>query len=139
MPAGKEDGAVLVLGGRSDIGGELAARICRGRTVVLAARPRGDAELHNAALDDAALNTTVSRLSSPECGASAVHRIAFDATDCASHRDVVRRAEQVAGEEITTAIVAFGILGDQDRAERDEAHAADIAAVAAMTMPPKAV
>ena len=129
MPAGKEDGAVLVLGGRSDIGGELAARICRGRTVVLAARPRGDAELHNAALDDAALNTTVSRLSSPECGASAVHRIAFDATDCASHRDVVRRAEQAAGEEVTTAIVAFGILGDQDRAERDEAHAADIAAV----------
>ncbi len=31
--------------------------------------------------------------------------------------------------EITTAVVAFGILGDQERAEHDEAHAFDIALV----------
>ena len=31
-------GALLILGGRSDIGGEIARRLCAGRPVVLAAR-----------------------------------------------------------------------------------------------------
>lgn len=108
-------GALLILGGRSDIGGELARRLCHDRPVVLAARGEyGMEELHQ-------------ELSA--AGATAVHTLSFDATEVESHRDVVERAAQLAGESITTAVVAFGILGDQERAERDEAHAFDIALV----------
>ena len=108
-------GALLILGGRSDIGGELARRLCPGRTIVLAARGEHGMEELQQELSDA--------------GATAVHTLSFDATDVEHHRDVVDRAAQLAGESITTAVVAFGILGDQERAERDEAHAFDIALV----------
>lgn len=102
-------GPILLLGGSSDIGVEIAARICAGRDVILAAR-RTDA----LALVDKRLR---------EAGATDVRTVAFEATDLASHRQIVRDAAP------TTAIVAFGILGDQQRAEHDEAHAAGIATV----------
>ncbi|MEX3558268.1 SDR family oxidoreductase [Corynebacterium sp. LK2522] len=105
-------GAVLVLGGRSDIGTEIAALLAPGRRVVLAAR------------GDEGIDKQCSRLRA--AGASEVDFLDFDALDMDNHRAVVRRAREVAGE-ITTAVVAFGILGDQDRAETDEAHAAHIA------------
>ena len=108
-------GALLILGGRSDIGGELARRLCPHRPVVLAARGEQGMEALSEELAQA--------------GATAVHTLSFDATQVDQHREVVAQAAQLAGEEITTAVVAFGILGDHNRAEHDEAHAFDIALV----------
>jgi short-subunit dehydrogenase len=58
-------------------------------------------------------------------GASAVSTIEFDADDLDSHAPVV---EKLVGEfgPIGTAVLAFGILGDQGRAEADPAHAVAI-------------
>ena len=103
-------GVVLLLGARSDIGGEIAVRICSGREVVLAARGSDG-------LDDVKRRLLAA-------GATVVRAVNFDATDLDSHRRIVREAG-----EITTAIVAFGILGDQELAERDEREAARIATV----------
>lgn len=108
-------GALLILGGRSDIGGELARRLCQGRPVVLAAR------------GEQGMETLIEEL--VHAGATAVHTLSFDAIQVDQHREVVAQAAQLAGEEITTAVVAFGILGDHNRAEHDEAHAFDIALV----------
>ena len=103
-------GTILLLGATSDIGGEIAARICSGRDVVLAARrPQ-------------ALEDVEKRLRN--AGATSVRSVPFEAMDLSSHREVVDAAGPV-----TTAIVAFGILGDQQRAEHDEAHAAEIAMI----------
>ena len=101
---------MLLLGARSDIGGEIAQRVCQGREVVLAARGSGG------------LQDVEERLLA--AGATAVRALDFDATDLESHRRIVREAG-----DVTTAIVAFGILGDQDLAERDEREAARIATV----------
>ncbi|MEJ5927292.1 SDR family oxidoreductase [Corynebacterium sp. H128] len=98
---------VLILGATSDIGGEIARRLCAGRTVVLCAR-RVDA---------------IPEL--PE--AAAVHVLPFEATDLASHRDIVEQA--TAFGPISHAVVCFGILGSQEQAIRDEAHAAEIATI----------
>lgn len=106
-------GTLLLLGGTSDIGGEVAARLCAGRDVVLAGRRPGE------------LGDIEKRMR--EAGAASVRSIEFDAVDLASHRFVVERAAE--SGPITTAIVAFGILGDQERAEHDEEHAAQIAMV----------
>jgi len=55
-----------------------------------------------------------------------VHVVAFDADDLSAHPGVV---DSIVAEHgpITTAVVAFGILGDQALAEKDAAHAAAIA------------
>lgn len=106
-------GTLLLLGGTSDIGGEVAVRLCADRDVVLAGRRPGE------------LGDVEKRMR--EAGAASVRSIEFDAVDLASHRFVVERAAE--SGPITTAIVAFGILGDQERAEHDEEHAAQIAMV----------
>lgn len=93
---------ILLLGGTSDIGTAIVQRICAGEKVVCAAR-------NVAAIPDFP-------------AAASVERVHFEAGDLKSHRQLV---ESVG--EIDTAIVAFGILGDQARAEHDEAHAAEIA------------
>ena len=103
-------GTVLLLGARSDIGGEIAVRICSGREVVLAARGSDG-------LDDVKRRLLAA-------GATVVRAVNFDATDLDSHRRIVREVG-----EVTSAIVAFGILGDQELAERDEREAARIATV----------
>lgn len=103
-------GVVLLLGARSDIGGEIAVRICSGREVVLAARGSDG-------LDDVKRRLLAA-------GATVVRAVNFDATNLDSHRRIVREAG-----EVTSAIVAFGILGDQELAERDEREAACIATV----------
>ncbi|OFL92545.1 oxidoreductase [Corynebacterium sp. HMSC055D05] len=103
-------GTVLLLGARSDIGGEIAVRICSGREVVLAARGSDG-------LDDVKRRLLAA-------GATVVRAVNFDATDLDSHRRIVREAG-----EVTSAIVAFGILGDQELAEREEREAACIATV----------
>ena len=97
-------GLVVVFGGRSEIGLELAMRLAPGATVVLAAR-RADK------LDDEVGAVRAA-------GAAAVHVREFDADDLASHAPLV---ESIVAEHgpIGTAVLAFGILGDQARAEKD--------------------
>lgn len=58
-------------------------------------------------------------------GANAVHTREFDADDVASHGPLVDALIAEHGP-IGTAVLAFGILGDQSRAERDAAHAVAI-------------
>lgn len=102
---------VVVFGGRSEIGLAVARRLASGRTVVLASRPGGD----------------TSHLAEPllAAGATAVEHVDFDADDLASQQRVVEQVEESYGE-ITVAVLAFGILGDQAVAERDAAEAARI-------------
>ncbi len=101
----------MIFGGRSEIGIELAARLAPGATVLLAAR-RPDA-----------LNQQVAALQA--AGAAAVHVREFDADDLDSHGPLVDAIVAEHGP-IGTAVLAFGILGDQARAEKDPAHAAAI-------------
>ncbi|MFT3875627.1 MAG: SDR family NAD(P)-dependent oxidoreductase [Propioniciclava sp.] len=101
-------GVVAVFGGRSEIGLAIAERLAADAScVVLAVRPGADASDGVDAMRAA--------------GAARIEVIDFDADDVAAHREVVRRIEQVAGP-IATAVLAFGILGDQDAAEHDEAE-----------------
>ncbi|WP_300007574.1 SDR family NAD(P)-dependent oxidoreductase [Pseudonocardia sp.] len=101
-------GTVLVLGGRSEIGLEVARRLAPGSTVVLAARRSAD-------LDDEERELRAA-------GAAAVDRVEFDADDVARHREVLDGVLARHGR-LDTVVVAFGILGEQARAERDVAHA----------------
>lgn len=103
-------GTILLLGATSDIGGEIAQRICQGRDVVCAVRDVGV----GVGVEKQLLNA----------GASSVRTVAFEATDVESHRALVESVDN-----LTTAIVAFGILGDQELAERDEEEAVRIASV----------
>jgi short-subunit dehydrogenase len=101
----------VIFGGRSEIGIELAARLAPGATVLLAAR-----RPH-------ALNQQVAALQA--AGAAAVHVREFDADALDSHGPLVDAIVAEHGP-IGTAVLAFGILGDQARAEKDPAHAAAI-------------
>ena len=104
-------GVVVIFGGRSEIGVELATRLAPGSTVLLAARGADRLDDQVAAVRAA--------------GARTVHTVEFDADDLASHGPLV---DKLVGEygAIGTAVLAFGILGDQTRAETDPAHAAAI-------------
>lgn len=104
----EDTGLVVIFGGRSEIGVELAQRIAGGRTVVLAARRADDLTAQVAAVRSA--------------GATAVHVQEFDADDTASHRGLVEAIETAYGP-IATAVLTFGVLGDQARAEADAGHA----------------
>jgi short-subunit dehydrogenase len=104
-------GPVLILGGRSEIGVELARRLAAGAMLVLAARNADRLDEQVAALIAA--------------GAAAVHTREFDADDLASHGPLIASIVDDYGP-IGTAVLAFGILGDQARAEVDAAHAAAI-------------
>jgi len=87
---------VLILGGRSEIGIELARRLAPGATVILAARKADHLADQVAAVLAA--------------GATAVHTKEFDADDLDSHGPLV--ASTVADHgPIDTAVLAFGILG----------------------------
>jgi short-subunit dehydrogenase len=101
---------VLVLGGRSEIGVALARRLAatgRAGTVVLAARRA----------DDLADEVATVR----EAGAE-VATVEFDADDVAGQPAVLDAVEAAHGVP-DTVVVAFGVLGDQARAEHDAAHA----------------
>lgn len=101
-------GVVVIFGGRSEIGLEVATRLARGATVVLAARGADR-------LDDEVRAVRAA-------GAAAVHTVEFDADDLTSHAPLVEKLVAEHGP-IATAVLAFGILGDQARAETDPAHA----------------
>jgi len=105
---------VLVLGGRSEIGMAVAERLVRGeaRTVVLAARRSADLDEQDQSLRAA--------------GASSVERVEFDADDIAAHPALLEGIAQRFGP-IGVIVVAFGVLGDQARAEFDPAHAVAVA------------
>jgi NAD(P)-dependent dehydrogenase (short-subunit alcohol dehydrogenase family) len=98
-------GTVVVFGGRSEIGVAIAERLApTASVIVLAVRPGSDA--------GAAAERVAAR-------GSCVEVVGFDADDTARHRAVVAEIEERFGA-IDTAVLAFGILGDQERAERDE-------------------
>ena len=99
---------VVVFGGRSEIGSELAALLAPAATVVLAARGADRLEAEVAAVRAA--------------GAAAVHTVEFDADDVDSHGPLMDRLGVDYGD-IDVAVLAFGVLGDQVRAETDAAHA----------------
>jgi len=103
---------VLILGGRSEIGTELAARLAPGASVVLAARNADRLDEEVAAIRHA--------------GAAAVACVEFDADDLQSHGPLVASVIAEHGP-IDIAVLAFGILGDQSRAEGDAAHAVAVA------------
>jgi short-subunit dehydrogenase len=104
-------GVVVIFGGRSEIGLELATLLAPESTVVLAARGADRLDEQVAAVR--------------AVGAQAVHTLEFDADDLASHGPAV---DKLVGEygAIGTAVLAFGILGDQAGAEADPAHAVAI-------------
>lgn len=104
-------GPLVIFGGRSEIGLELATRLAPGATVVLAARGADRLADEVAAVRAA--------------GATAVHTAEFDAADFDSHGALIDQLIADYGP-IGTAVLAFGILGDQARAEADAAHAVAI-------------
>lgn len=109
---GFPDGLVLLLGGRSEVGLEVAQRLAPGRAVVLAARRSDDLSEQIALLRSA--------------GATDVYAVEFDADRTDWH---VRFLDELTDRygRIGIAVVAFGILGDQARAEADPTHAVQIA------------
>jgi short-subunit dehydrogenase involved in D-alanine esterification of teichoic acids len=104
-------GPVVIFGGRSEIGVELAQLLAPGTTVVLAARSPERLSAQVAAVEKA--------------GAAKVDVRRFDADDLASHAPLVAALVTDHGP-IGTAVLAFGILGDQARAEKDPAHTAAV-------------
>jgi short-subunit dehydrogenase len=102
---------VVIFGGRSEIGLGLAQLLAPGAAVVLAARGADRLAGQMAAVRAA--------------GATAVHTVEFDADDLDSHAPVLAKLVGEFGP-IGTAVLAFGILGDQGRAEADPAHAVAI-------------
>lgn len=92
---------IAIFGGRSEIGLEIASRLAAGNTVVLASRPGGE------------------RPDVPD--AERVLHVDFDADDVTTHTAVVERIEAEAGP-IDTAVLTFGVLGNQKLAEADPAE-----------------
>lgn len=105
--------SVFVVGGSSEIGLAVAERFVRDRArrVVLAGR------------DDERLSAGADRLRA--AGATDVTTLRFEASDLSTHDQMVRAA--FAGGDLDVTVLAFGVLGDQRRAETDAAHAVDVA------------
>jgi len=108
--------SVLVLGAASDIAhATLRALVARRtRTIVLAAR------------DPESLAPLADELRAR--GAETVETVAFDALDVESHAAFVDEVFERVGD-IDVALFAFGVLGDQQQAERESDAAVDIARV----------
>ena len=96
--------SVLLLGGTSDIGLAVVERLASGRPLraVLAARP---SDRREAAVD---------RLTGQ---GHDVRVVDFDAEDLASHARALDEA--FAAGDVDVAVVAFGVLGDQEQAWQD--------------------
>jgi decaprenylphospho-beta-D-erythro-pentofuranosid-2-ulose 2-reductase len=108
--------SVLVLGAGSDIAhATLRALVARrARTIVLAAR------------DTASLAPIAAELRT--LGAERVETVTFDARDTEQSSALIDDVFSRVGD-IDLAILAFGVLGDQEQAERDSDAAVDIARV----------
>lgn len=106
---------LLILGGTSDIGLAIAGAYAAespGLFVSLAARPSADR--------DAARE----RLIAKGCE---VEVLDFDARETGTHADVIRGAAN--GRDIDIAVVAFGVLGDPEKAWTDAELARELAEV----------
>jgi decaprenylphospho-beta-D-erythro-pentofuranosid-2-ulose 2-reductase len=108
--------SVLVLGAGSDIAhATLRALVARrARTIVLAAR------------DPESLAPLADELRT--LGAERVETVAFDALDTRGHATLIDDVFDRVGD-IDLALLAFGVLGDQQQAERENDAAVDIARV----------
>ncbi len=103
--------SLLVLGGSSDIAVATARRLAQDRTkrIILAARP------------SERLNAAVTLLRSHGADVRAVD---FDALDFSSHEKVL--APLFEEGDIDVVLLAFGVLGDQPKDERDPLAAAQV-------------
>jgi decaprenylphospho-beta-D-erythro-pentofuranosid-2-ulose 2-reductase len=106
--------SVLLLGGTSEIGLAVVEAFASDRPlrVVLAARP------------SERLDAAKARIERAGC---AVEALPFDARAFDTHADVVRKA--FAGGDVDVALVAFGLLGDAERAWQDVDAALELAQV----------
>jgi decaprenylphospho-beta-D-erythro-pentofuranosid-2-ulose 2-reductase len=106
--------SVLLLGGTSEIGLAVVEAFASDRPlrVVLAARP------------SERLDAARARLEGLGC---AVETVPFDAAAFDTHPEVVRKA--FTGGDIDVAVVAFGLLGDNEKAWTDQATAVELAQV----------
>ncbi|MEW9547204.1 SDR family NAD(P)-dependent oxidoreductase [Nonomuraea sp. NPDC050783] len=115
-------GTVLLLGGRSEIGLAVTARLVRdgARRVVLAVRadepPSASPSAFPFASPPAFPHAAVAALK--EAGADAVHVVPFDAADPDGHAAAFRAARDRLGD-VDVVIAAFGVLGSQAACERD--------------------
>jgi decaprenylphospho-beta-D-erythro-pentofuranosid-2-ulose 2-reductase len=105
---------VLLLGGASDIGLAVAERYLASRPVRVVLAGRASPRLDEAAARLAGKGATV-------------ETVEFDAAQTAGHQDMISKI--AAGGDIDVAVVAFGLLGDQEVAERDPAAAVRLATV----------
>jgi decaprenylphospho-beta-D-erythro-pentofuranosid-2-ulose 2-reductase len=119
--------SILVLGGGSDIARATCKQLVsqRGARVVLAARKPESCDEVATELRGA--------------GATEVHTLPFDATDFASHEAFVQSTFDRFGD-FDVVLIAFGVLGDQQRAEHDASAALEIvqvnyAGVVSVTVP----
>lgn len=105
---------VLVLGGGSEIGLATARALAgpRGARVVLAGRRPEELRAAQPGLIEA--------------GASAVDVVAFDALATETHEAFVEEVAAKQGD-LDVVIAAFGVLGDQQAAERDASLALEVA------------
>lgn len=106
--------SVLLLGGTSEIGLATVEAFASDRPmrIVLAGRP-------SPRLDEAK-----ARLEARGC---AVETIPFDAVEPQSHADVIAKA--FSGGDVDVALVAFGLLGDNEQAWTDVSTAVELAQV----------
>jgi decaprenylphospho-beta-D-erythro-pentofuranosid-2-ulose 2-reductase len=104
--------SVLVLGGTSDIALATVRLLVadRARLVVLAAR------------DPAKLSETSDELR--DAGAETVEAVAFDAQETSAHAELIDAVFD-RPDDIDLAVVAFGVLGDQEELLADPGAAAD--------------
>jgi decaprenylphospho-beta-D-erythro-pentofuranosid-2-ulose 2-reductase len=106
--------SILLMGGTSEIGLAVVEAFASDRPlrVVLAARP------------SERLDAARTRLETLGC---AVETVPFDARAVATHADVVRKA--FTSGDIDVAVVAFGVLGDNEQAWTDVDAAVELAQV----------
>ncbi|MGH3723404.1 MAG: SDR family NAD(P)-dependent oxidoreductase [Mycobacterium sp.] len=110
-PLARRPSTVVIFGGRSEIGVEVAARLAPGNTVVLAARRADDLQAEERRVREA--------------GAVGIECVEFDAGRLDTHESVLASIIERHGA-IDVAVLAFGLLGDQAQAETDAGHAAAI-------------
>ncbi|MCP3805552.1 SDR family NAD(P)-dependent oxidoreductase [Allokutzneria sp. A3M-2-11 16] len=104
-------GTILLLGGRSEIGLAVAVRLIGpDSTVILAARRSSDLDSQESVL---------------RVAGATVERAEFDADIVDDHEAFLQKITERHGP-LDVVITAFGILGDQRRAETDAAHAVSI-------------
>jgi short-subunit dehydrogenase len=101
---------IVLFGATSEIGGEIITRLASGNDIVLAARrPEALTDLEDACRG---------------AGANDVETVFFDAGDVDAQASVIDDIESRGA--LDTAIAAFGVLGDQELAERDGGEVARI-------------